>query len=218
MKKKCFAVFATALFFASCNNEKTSGESTVEKTDSTTTMKTEKKAWVPVDSATAMQKYMEVATPGEPHKILAESDGKWTGQATTWMEKGGPAMTSTVKMNNKMAMDGRYQISTTTGNMAGMPFEGTATNGYDNYKKKYFSSWIDNMGTGLLVMEGTYDPATKTLTYTGTFPNPANGAECEMKETYRMIDPNTAEMELWGTDMKTGETYKTMEIKLTKDK
>jgi hypothetical protein len=35
-----------------------------------------------------------------------------------------------------------------------MPFEGISTLGYDNAKKTFFSTWIDNMGTGMMVMEG----------------------------------------------------------------
>jgi len=38
--------------------------------------------------------------------------------------------------------------------------------GYDNIKEKIHCSWIDNMGTGIQFSEGTYDPATKTFTYT----------------------------------------------------
>ena len=33
-------------------------------------------------------------------------------------------------------------------------------------KKKFVGSWVDNMGTGIMFSEGTYDPATKTFTYT----------------------------------------------------
>ena len=40
-----------------------------------------------------------------------------------------------------------------------------AVEGYDNVKKKFLASWIDNMGTGIMNLEGTYDAATKSLTY-----------------------------------------------------
>ena len=62
---------------------------------------------------------------------------------------------------------GRYQQSTYTGNLGGMPFEGIGTLAYDNSRKVYVSSWIDNMGTGMMYLEGTYDEATKTLTMKG---------------------------------------------------
>ena len=52
------------------------------------------------------------------------------------------------------------------GKMKDMQFKGMGIEGYDNVKKKFVGSWIDNMGTGIMMSEGTYDPATKTFTYT----------------------------------------------------
>ena len=40
--------------------------------------------------------------------------------------------------------------------------------GYDNAKKKYVGSWVDNMGTGVMQTEGTYDSATKSIRNTPT--------------------------------------------------
>jgi hypothetical protein len=222
MKKTMLAAVLAAFIAFSCNNEKTSGESTKASTADTDTsggtISSEKKAWVPVDSATAMKAYMETAIPGEQHKLLAASAGKWTGDATMWMEKGSAPTTSKISMDNRMIMDGRYQVSNSSGDMGGMPFLGSGTIGYDNYKKKFFSTWIDNMGTGIIMMEGTHDPATNAITYTGTYPNPANGSMCEIKQVYRVTDADHAVMEMWGPDMKTGEEYKTVEIKLTRNK
>jgi hypothetical protein len=45
-------------------------------------------------------------------------------------------------------------------------FKGMGMDGYDNVKQKFVSSWGDNMGTGIILLEGDYDPATKTFTYT----------------------------------------------------
>jgi len=56
--------------------------------------------------------------------------------------------------------------------MMGMPFEGIGINGYDNLKKKFVSTWIDNMGTMIVMSTGTFDPATKTFTYMGEMDNP----------------------------------------------
>ena len=47
--------------------------------------------------------------------------------------------------------------------MMDMSFTGMAIEGYDNVKKKFVSSWIDNMGTMILNSEGTYDPAAQDL-------------------------------------------------------
>src|SRR5205814_10261180 len=73
----------------------------------------------------------------------------------------------------KSAMNGRYATMDVTGKlqmpgedgkMKDMQFKGMAVEGYDNVKKKFVSSWIDNMGTGIQFSEGTYDPARQTFT------------------------------------------------------
>lgn len=75
-------MLAAAILFAACNNEKKE-----EKKDGkeTTGTETEVKEWKAVDSATAMKAWMDYATPGEPHKMMAASDGTWEGETTSWM-------------------------------------------------------------------------------------------------------------------------------------
>ena len=65
-----------------------------------------------------------------------------------------------------MDVTGKMQMPGEDGKMKDMQFKGMAVEGYDNVKKKFVSSWIDNMGTGIQFSEGTYDPASKTFTYT----------------------------------------------------
>lgn len=69
-----------------------------------------------------------------------------------------------------------------------MPYEGMSIIGYDNAKKIFQSSWVDNMGTGVMTMEGTYDPATKTLILTGKGYDPMAGKDMNMKQTFRFTD------------------------------
>jgi hypothetical protein len=219
MKKFAFIIFTAAIIAASCNDEKAADPIATAPPDSagTTTSKTEA-AWIPVDSATEMKAWMEYSTPGEAHKTLAKTSGTWIGENTSWMANGAPPVMNKSVLVNKMIMDGRYQLSTFKGDMMGMPFEGMSIGGYDNKKKKYFTTWIDNMGTGLLKMEGTLDEGSRKINYTGKMMNPANGLECDMREVFTMIDDNNGLMELYGPDSKTGKEFKTMEIKLTRKK
>jgi hypothetical protein len=48
--------------------------------------------------------------------------------------------------------------------------------------------------------------------------DPATGRECDFKEVYKIIDDNNQVMEMYGPDPKTGQQYKSMEIKLTRKK
>lgn len=155
-------------------------------------------------------------TPGKQHKMLSESDGYWNAKVKMWMDPAQPPTESEATAKNEMIMNGLYQRSTHTGTMMGMPFHGESIAGYDNVKKKYFSTWIDNMGSGLMYLEGDYDESSKTLTLTGTMLDPITGQEMNIKEKimYHSPDKNTFEMYM----VKEGEDVKMMEIVNTRAK
>ncbi len=218
--KKIFLAYSSAIFLLACNNVETStANGKDEKSDSASnhSMLTAND-WVPVDSATAMKTMMEAGTPGQHHAMLAKSDGKWTAETTMWMSPGAPPVTVKSSAVNKMLFDGRYQQTTFKGDFMGMPYEGSSITGYDNAKKTFFTTWMDNMSTGILNMEGTWDEASKTINFKGKMICPANGKECEMREIYKIVDDNTHIMEMYGPDMQTGKEYKNMEIKFVKSK
>ncbi|GAA4164191.1 hypothetical protein GCM10022217_34380 [Chryseobacterium ginsenosidimutans] len=210
MKNLLFAVSAAFLFIA-CDKVKMDVK-TGKEADSLTS-----KEWKPVDSATANKAWMDYATPGEMHKMLAKSDGTWTGENTMWMENGGKPMTSTSEANNKIVFNGRYQVGEHKGNFMGMPFEGMSIVGYDNAKKKFVSTWIDNMGTGIMNMEGEWNSSKKSIEFKGKITDPARpGKDCNVREILTFVDDNHHVMEMYGPDSKTGKEYKTMEIKYTR--
>jgi hypothetical protein len=215
--KRITIAFCSALILVACNSDKPADETKLAS--ATTEEPKDKKAeWVSVDSATAEKNWMAYATPGEPHKMLAKMDGAWTGEIKMWMTPDGPPTTTTGLATYKTIMDGRYQESVHKSNMMGQAFEGRSTTAYDNAKKVFVSTWIDNMGTGLMTMEGTWDDATKTITYKGKMVCPYNGQECDMREVYKIIDDNTHYMEMYGPDLKTGKEYKNMEMTLKRKK
>jgi len=220
MKKKLLSIFTAALLFAACNDEKkenTEAQSATSNAASADVPKEE--AWVPVDSATMMQKMMEYGTPGAMHQMLASWNGTWSGETTMWDYEGAAPQKSTGTAVNTMIMNGKYQSSKHSGNMMGMPFEGMSVTGYDNATKKFTSTWIDNWSTGIMTMTGSWDDASKTLTMSGTYPDIFRpGKECKMKEVFKVIDENTQHMEMYGPDQKTGKEFKMMEIKMTRKK
>jgi hypothetical protein len=118
-----------------------------------------------------------------------------------------------------MIMDGRYQQANHSGNMMGMPFEGQSTLGYDNNSKQFISTWIDNAGTGIMVLKGTWDPGSKSMTLTGKMIDPVSGTnrETDIREVFKVVDDNTQTMEMYCPGMD-GKEFKTMEIKYTRSK
>ena len=165
----------------------------------------------------AMKAWTAYMTPGDVHKMMAKSDGTWTGDVSMWMAPGQEPSKSTSTCVNRMILGGRYQESKHSGNMMGMPFEGISTTGYDNAKKVFVNTWIDNMGTGIMMLEGPWDEASKSVILKGKSIDPMTGKEMELREVFKMIDDNTQLMEMYavGPD---GKEFKTMEIKFTRNK
>ncbi len=163
------------------------------------------------DAMKAWQNYM---TPGDVHKMIASSDGSWNEDITMWMAPGAPPSKMSATVENKMIMGGRYQQSTTTGTFNGMPFDGQNLLAYDNAKKVFLSTWIDNMGTGMTQMQGTWDAATKTINFTGTSVDPSTGKDMNIRQTFAIADNDHQKIEMFATQ--NGKESKTMEINLTR--
>jgi len=161
-----------------------------------------------------MKAMMAAASPGATHKMLAKSAGTWSATVTMWMQPGAPPTSSTATATNVMIMGGRYLRSTNKGTFMKMPFEGIGITGYDNVKKQFVNSWIDNMGTGIMTMSGTYDEASKTITYTGSMADPMTGKDTPFKEVWTFTDDNHQVMEMFYP--MEGKDFKAMEIKYTR--
>ena len=160
-----------------------------------------------------MQKaWMEYATPNEIHKMIAGSDGTWSGQVTHWMKPGDEGIKSDGKCNNRMIMGGRYQMSEFTGNMMGMPFEGMGLLGYDNLKKVYINTWVDNMGTGVTTMEGVWNKETNSITFKGKMVDPMSGKEVPVREVFKIVSEDKQILEMYGPTPDGKGEFKTMEI------
>ncbi len=173
-----------------------------------------------------MAKMMELARPGENHKLLAQSAGTWTYINKMWMSPDPKAPPTEVPgtMVTRPIMGGRFFTSEHSGKvsmpgpdgkMTEMDFKGMALEGYDNVKKKFVATWIDNMGTGIMTMEGTYDAPTKTLTYEGE-EEMMPGMKTKIRESLKLTDKDHHLFE-WYED-RAGTWVKTMEINYTRKK
>lgn len=167
--------------------------------------------FVSAQTQDAMTAYM---TPGEMHQMMAKSAGTWSGAITMWMKPGAPPITGTGEAKQEMILGGRYLQSKNLGTMMGMPFEGMSTIAYDNAKKVFVNSWIDNGGTGITVLEGTWDASNKMINFTGNMFEPSAGKEIPIRETLKFVDDNTQIHEMFV--MQNGKEFKMMEIKYTR--
>ena len=69
----------------------------------------------------------------------------------------------------------------------------------NNAKKVFISSWINNMGTGLMKVEGPLDAACKSITLTGKSNDlrSGTGREMDIREVLKIIDDKTQMMEMY---------------------
>jgi hypothetical protein len=164
-----------------------------------------------------MAKWEAFAKPGAEHKVLEGLVGKWTAHVKMWMDPAAPPMESDGSAEVKSIMGGRYIQEDHKGTAMGAPFEGLGVSGYDNLKKKYVGSWVDNMGTGVMMSEGTYDAAKKTLTCASQCPDPTMTKYVASRMVTTFVDENSHKLEMFGPD-KSGKEFRCMEITYTRAK
>jgi len=164
----------------------------------------------------SMKAWMDYATPGDMHKMLGKYNGHWTANTKMWMDPSQPPMESTAEVTTDMYMGDRYQKSAFNGSMMGMPFQGESVTGYDNARKIFFHTWIDNMGTGMMYGEGTWNNATKSIEFKGMTTDPMTKAQMPFREVVKYTSDDSYTFEMYNTYA--GKEYKSMEITYTRKK
>jgi len=171
-----------------------------------------------------MAKMMALAKPGENHKLLDGSVGTWDYQVKCWMspDPNAPPSEAAGQTVTRAVMGGRYFVSEHNGKMQmpgpdgkmmDMECSGMGVDGYDNVKERFVSSWIDNMGTGIMNMEGSYDPAARTLTYKAEY-EPMPGMKTRMRMALKVTDKDHRTLQFF--EDRGGKEVKTMEIAYTR--
>ena len=174
------------------------------------------KAKAAADQA-AMEAMMKAATPGEAHKRLGAMVGTFTTDVKMWMAPGAPPAAGGGVSENTWALDGRFVEQHFNGTFMGMPFHGIGYTGYDNIKKHYIGTWMDNMTTAMMVSSGTADADGKTITFTSTMDDPMTGKSSTITEKVIVADNDHHTLEMWsaGPD---GKMFKMMEIAYSRKK
>jgi Protein of unknown function (DUF1579) len=170
----------------------------------------DKKPAKEMDPQAMMEVWKKLAMPGEPHKLFASLAGSWTTTTKEWMEPGKPPTESTGTAEMKMLLDGRFLYQEYNAQMMGQPFSGVGIDAYDNMTKKYVTAWIDTMGTGIFMMEGTASADGKTVTLKGSHPEPGGG-KMTHRAVWKIVDNNTQIFDMYGAHHG-GKEMKVLEI------
>ena len=164
-----------------------------------------------------MDAMMKAGTPGPNHELLGSVVGDWSFKGRMWMNPSAPPSESTGTVSYAALFGGRYVEGEYKGDMMGMPFEGKGLMGYDNVSRQFQATWADNMGTMIMFMTGDYDPATKTITYTGRMNDIMKpGTMVTVRQLVRLTSPDSHVMEWYET--RDGKEVKMMEITYSRSK
>ena len=149
--------------------------------------------------------------PGPEHELLKSLEGTWDAKITMPGETKAMAGVMTYKMD----LGGLWLVSDFRSTSKEFPFEGRGLDSYDPAKKKYQAVWVDSMVTSPMIMEGTYDAATKTLTSTGEAP--MHGQLTKFRNVTKHVDHDHHTFQMFTADKEGKETLSFM-IEYTRKK
>ena len=169
------------------------------------------------DQKAMMEAMMKAMMPGDAHKLLDNMVGTFDVKVTAWMMPGTPPTDGKGTAVSTWILGGRYVEQKFTGQFMGMPFEGLGYTGYDNVKKTYWSTWVDNMGTGVMTSTGSTGDGGKTWKFMSSMPDPMTGKDTPEESRLVVADHDHYTMEMWspGPD---GKMAKMMEIAYSRKK
>lgn len=121
--------------------------------------------------------------PGPEHAQLAAQAGTWDAEVELMGEKSRGLETSTMRCG------GFWLITDFKGEAFGGPFEGHGAMGFDPAKQKFIGTWVDSMGGGLTMMEGTASADGKVLTCYSEGPDPT-GKVVRSKHVTTIVNQN----------------------------
>ncbi len=162
------------------------------------------------DEQAMMAAWQKTMTPGEAHARLGQLVGSWDTKLTFVMDSGSPAEVSEGRTENRLVLGGRYLEQRFEGTSMGMPFEGIGYTGYDNVRKTYTGTWMDNFSTTIMSVTGRGRPTdTKMESESVTLDPFGEQVRFDCKLEVQDSDHHTYEMWTKGSN---GRRFRTMLI------
>jgi len=163
-----------------------------------------------------MAKMVKAGTPGPQHAMLVKMAGDWDCVVRYQMDPSQPMQEEKTSATISSLMDGRYVQEVATGQMMGAPFNGMGLYGYDNVLGKYVSTWIDNMGTGIMKSEGVADG--NKINWVGVMSDPMTGKVAKSRMVTTVTDDDHHTFEMYGIPPGGKKETKMMTLEYTRRK
>ena len=114
--------------------------------------------------------WMKFAQPGEEQTRLKALVGEWNAHVK--MTEDGKVTETEGTTSMTMILGDRYLLQEAHGSFGGQPFEGRGLIGFDKGSKRWVSTWIDTMSTGILFGEGEETVKGASWSFKSTFNGP----------------------------------------------
>ena len=167
-----------------------------------------------VDEAAQMEAWQRTMAPGTGHARFDPMVGTWIAKTTMVMGPGAPPMTSEGVSDHRLILGGRYLEQHYRGSAMGMPFEGRGYTAYDNTRKRYVGTWMDNFGTGMMHSVGSGKPSDKRIDFAAESHDPM-GKLVKFDCRLEIQDKDHHTYEMW-TKAPNGKRYRCMRIEYTR--
>lgn len=160
--------------------------------------------------------WAKAALPGSRHLALAERVGTWAVTVRMWVDASQPPEVSDGSAKRTMILGGRVlEESFSSAGIGDQPYEGLGHEGYDNVTGRYWSTWTDNMMTGVAVFYGAAEQpgadVADVQVLEGEMPDPMAGKAVPMRIESR-VDADGQEINEFYQPGPDGKLIKTMEI------
>lgn len=146
--------------------------------------------------------------------ILRKDVGTWNAKLTLWMPGQDEPVTAEGVETNRMMGD-VWLVSDFKGEIFGQAFEGRASMKFDEKKKKYVGTWIDNMEPYMSMVEGEWDEEASSLNCMNTWTDPNSGETVKSRSVVKYNKDGSRVMTMYQTD-ESGKEVKAMMIEYTK--
>ncbi len=103
--------------------------------------------------------------PGPEHELLRSLVGTWDAVLIARDPSGTEQRTTGTRTTVEHA--GFHTVDNFQGTFMGLAMSGQGMNGYCTVRKQYFTLWTDSMTSSPLLLFGSFDAATRTLTMSG---------------------------------------------------
>src|SRR5262249_10179274 len=149
--------------------------------------------------------------PGPEHKVLEPLVGTFSAKVKLYMDPTKPPVESEGTMTRQWIFDGRYLQEDFEGTFEKKPFKGRGIVTYDPQKKQYVGMWFDSMSLSIMVMHGSYDAKTKTLTNTTEEVDPTSGKNMKGRDVLKIESADRQLFEMYRT-VEGQKEFKVLEI------